>query len=151
MRPGSLLFLLLLLALSRAQAALPELAASDYLITTYAGVSFSDRDRDPGKVRVVLTLKWAKRPPKGAYAVAEFSNRKLRGTETVERAVSPSESGFTLESPEYRCVANNSVYVVTVSVYSDKTMSNLLGTHEQKVGVALHPKALEAFRARACG
>ena len=63
----------------------------------------------------------------------------------------PSEPGFMLYSPEYRCVAINSMYVVTVSVYSDGDRSNLLGTHEQKVSAAFRPEALQAFKVRACG
>ena len=146
-----LLSLIMLLTATRAESALPEGAVSEYLSTVGGGLVFSDEIRDPGKVQVGLTLKWVKRPPKSAWVVAEFSNPRLRGTQTVERAVEPSEPGFMLYSPEYRCVANNSLYVVTVSVYSDKDRSNLLGTHEQKVSAAFPPAFLQAVKVRACG
>ncbi len=143
--------LALAFAATPTESALPEAAESEYLSTVGGGLLFSDPIRDPGKVQVVLSLRWVQRPPKGAYVVAEFSNRRFRGTQEVERAVNPFEPGFTVHSPTYRCVANNSIYVVTVSVYSDKDRSILLGTHEQKVSAAFRPEALQAFKVRACG
>ena len=153
MRFAVFLGLILLLAVTGAESARsgPGAVVSEYLSTVGGGLVFSDADRDPGKVRVFLKLKWVKRPPKGAYVVADFSNRRFRGTQTVERAVNPSESGFMLYSPEYRCVANNTFYLVTVSVYADKDGANLLGTHEQKVRAEFCPEALRALKVRACG
>lgn len=142
----------MLLVAINGDCAPPQAVASEYLATEHAGFVISDVVRDPGKLKVEIVLAWTRRPPSGAFLVAEFSNWKLaERAAVVERAVDESDRKLRLESPSYRCVVNNSTYVVRVYVYADRAKSKLLGTHEQPIEASFDPRALEAFKIKDCG
>ena len=125
-----LLALLLSVCIPAGAASSPKPAKSKYLVTTGAGFTFAP---DQG-VRYGMSYMLRSFPLPDLYVVSIFENPEDPGLPLqVETKVEAGRNEFTLDSPFFRKIRNNSLYTVNLFIYADSSHTVLWGKHQQKV------------------
>ena len=142
-----LLALLLALLSMVAVAAPPEPVKSEYLETTGGGflIARGERAYYAMNFRIIkelpeeYVLKFSFQNPKRRSPVIEDTrNLKIEGTE------------IAVQSPILECIKNRKKYEVIVDIYSDKSESEKIGHHQQKIELRVPADVLEQFGVKTC-
>ena len=98
-----------------------------------------------------MNFEFRKELPKGAHFKFVFENPAPDEppiSETLRLEI--DDSGILVQSLPLECITNNTVYSVTVEIYSDKSEVDRISTHTQEVEFRLSDDVLERIGVKTC-